>query len=138
MLADGRVAMELIQKRLEGRKVQFLNDFSREDAMLYLSSGNRLALIPSMMENYPNTVLECAANGIPFLASRVGGIPEIVSETELNERLLFEPTATDLRRSLTDWLALAPSERKDLSKRMRLHLSGKPTTARSQTLIADV
>ena len=43
-------------------------------------SGNRLAIMPSIVENRPNTVVECAAHGIPFLASNVGAIPEIVSE----------------------------------------------------------
>jgi GT2 family glycosyltransferase len=40
------------------------------------------------MDNSPLTVLECLQAGIPFLASRVGGIPELLAEED-RDRLLF-------------------------------------------------
>jgi len=35
--------------------------------MDYMHAGSRLAVIPSLMENAPYTVLECLVAGIPFL-----------------------------------------------------------------------
>ena len=37
------------------------------------------------------TVAECAANGIPYIAAHVGGIPEVADDDALNEQLLFAP-----------------------------------------------
>ncbi|HEY6258138.1 MAG TPA: glycosyltransferase family 4 protein, partial [Xanthobacteraceae bacterium] len=38
----------------------------------------RLLVVPSLAESLPYIVLEAAAAGIPFIATRVGGIPEIL------------------------------------------------------------
>jgi glycosyltransferase involved in cell wall biosynthesis len=56
-------------------------------------SGALFAVIPSEWhENFPVVALECFAAGKPILASRVGGLPSIVSEGETG--LLF--TAGDV------------------------------------------
>jgi glycosyltransferase involved in cell wall biosynthesis len=71
--------------------------------------------MPSLADNFPYVVIECAINGIPFLASSVGGIPEILPEAELQARLLFEPSPRDLLRCLEDYLKADPSQRRALS-----------------------
>ena len=46
-------------------------------------------LLPSMMEGYPNVLIEAMACGRPVIASRVGGIPEIVRDGRTGR--LIEP-----------------------------------------------
>jgi glycosyltransferase involved in cell wall biosynthesis len=45
---------------------------------LYYSSSD-LVLLPSLSENFPVVALEAMSSGKPVIASRVGGIPELVS-----------------------------------------------------------
>jgi glycosyltransferase involved in cell wall biosynthesis len=42
----------------------------------------RVLIIPSRAESFPYIVLEAAAASVPFIATSVGGIPEIVSGTD--------------------------------------------------------
>jgi hypothetical protein len=51
--------------------------------------------MPSLQENSPNAVYECLEHGIPFVASAVGGVPELVEAD-----VLFEPTAGGLASTL--------------------------------------
>jgi glycosyltransferase involved in cell wall biosynthesis len=46
---------------------------------LWLAAAN-LVTLPSYMEGCPNVVLEALACGRPMVATRVGGIPEIMSD----------------------------------------------------------
>jgi glycosyltransferase involved in cell wall biosynthesis len=110
ILEDGRLASELIEERLAGRAYQLLPDFDRDQALAYLAGRNCVAILPSLVENYANALIECVVNGIPFLASRVGGMPEIVP-AELHAHLLFEPNAADLIRCLTAYLGAGAGQR---------------------------
>src|SRR5262249_17888290 len=59
---------------------------------------------PSHQDNSPNTVYECLELGVPFLASSVGGIPELVA-AEDRDRTLFEPTPAGVEAALRRVLA---------------------------------
>jgi glycosyltransferase involved in cell wall biosynthesis/GT2 family glycosyltransferase len=69
------------------------------DAVAYLRQKGRLAVMPSLADNYPNTVLECIGAGIPFLAARTGGIPEIIAAEDV-DHVCFEPRADHLASRL--------------------------------------
>ncbi|MBB5755114.1 glycosyltransferase [Prosthecomicrobium pneumaticum] len=72
-----------------------LDNLGSHEALAYLQGRGRLAVMPSLTENSPMTVRECIALGIPFLAAKVGGIPELVAEDN-REAVLFEPRPLDL------------------------------------------
>jgi glycosyltransferase involved in cell wall biosynthesis/GT2 family glycosyltransferase len=74
-------------------------------ALDYLRGPGRMAVVSSLADNFPNTVLECVGAGIPLLATNVGGIPEIISEAD-RKTVCFEPRpdvlADRMRSALRD------------------------------------
>jgi glycosyltransferase involved in cell wall biosynthesis len=79
--------------------VRFETSLDRTSALAELRRPGTLALMPSLLDNSPNTVLECLEHGIPFLATNVGGIPELVAPED-RPRVLCEPTVADLAAAL--------------------------------------
>jgi glycosyltransferase involved in cell wall biosynthesis/GT2 family glycosyltransferase len=100
-MVDGRDGVEYIRERARrwSFEWQTLTDRDHAAALLYLRESGRLAVIPSLGDNAPHTVLECLLGRIPFLASRVGGIPELIASDGLEE-VVFEPRATELAERL--------------------------------------
>jgi hypothetical protein len=78
-----------------------ITNFSVEEAADYLSGDGRIAVMPSLSDNSPYTILECIAKRIPFLASDVGGNAELVYEED-RAKVLFKTDHISLARSLLD------------------------------------
>ena len=104
---DGIPAREYLQRRakLWAWKTEIISDRNQLQAMEYVRSPHRLAVMPSLMENSPNTVYECLGSQIPFVASRVGGIPELIASEDVG-RVCFEPNP----KALSEILAKAVTE----------------------------
>lgn len=68
-------------------------------AQALLREHRALAFCPSLLDNLPYAVLECACRGIPVIASATGGIPEILSPQHC-----FPPTTTGLTHCLEQTL----------------------------------
>jgi O-antigen biosynthesis protein len=80
-------------------RTNIISDKNRHEAVHYLLEPGRAAIIPSLVENSPNTVLECLSRKIPFIASDVGGIPELIAEDDC-ARICFKPDAAVLAKKL--------------------------------------
>jgi glycosyltransferase involved in cell wall biosynthesis len=75
-----------ILNRLHKYEVKVHSFATREEAIDYLHNKARLVVIPSRIDNSPNTILECMLTKIPFVTSRSGGIPEMLGvKSELYE-----------------------------------------------------
>jgi O-antigen biosynthesis protein len=74
-------------------------NLTREAALDELREPGTLAVMPSLLDNSPNTVSECIEQGIPFVATATGGIVELVAEDDRG-RVLCRPTAADLATTL--------------------------------------
>ena len=72
-----RLSKSYISDKLDGYECNFFT-FTRDEAVKYLAENARLVVIPSKLDNFPNTVLESMFAKIPFVTSRSGGIPEML------------------------------------------------------------
>jgi glycosyltransferase involved in cell wall biosynthesis len=76
-----------------------ISNYGQQEAVAHLKSGNAVAVMASPADNSPCTIYEAMALGIPFIAARTGGIPELVDERD-HEAVLFEPWAEALAARL--------------------------------------
>jgi glycosyltransferase involved in cell wall biosynthesis len=67
----------MARERGVASSVRFVGAEHPERMPLWYGAATLLCL-PSLHEGCPNVVLEALASGLPVLASRVGGVPEIV------------------------------------------------------------
>jgi glycosyltransferase involved in cell wall biosynthesis len=83
VLGTGAARAELVQLRRRYRldaRIQLRGARQHEEVAAWLAACDLLCL-PSHAEGVPNVVLEALAAGRPVVATRVGGIPEVVAES---------------------------------------------------------
>jgi len=79
VVGDGELRSDL--ERRAGPSVRFLGAQPRE-RILELFAAADAALLSSAWENFPHALVEALAVGTPAIATRVGGVPEIVHDGE--------------------------------------------------------
>jgi glycosyltransferase involved in cell wall biosynthesis len=109
IIGDGSLRSELEDLRrrthMEDR-VFLVGEKSNAELCRWFSAADASCLV-SAREGWPNVVMESLACGTPVIATRVGGIPEIIVSSELGILV-----AEDLR-SITDGIASALSRKWD-------------------------
>lgn len=98
---QGLNSVEYIRKRSEKWpwKYQIISDKDQPGALKYLQRRGVMAVMPSLADNLPNTVLECLGGRIPFLASNAGGIPEMIAHDDI-PKVCFELRADDFAEKM--------------------------------------
>lgn len=135
----GRPALELLEERRAAWPfaVQALSDLDQPAAVAYLQGEGRLAVVPSLADNLPLTVIEALSMRVPLIAAATGGIPEMIAADDVDratiapdpvaladaiERALREPPAAPR-------FAVTPAENRDATLRWHRALSDRPAPA---------
>ena len=92
----------------------------------YGFSKGSLLVVPSRGDSMPYVVIEAAAAGIPMVAAKVGGIPEIFGPDHADALFAPNPGAmADAIESALDDMAAAQARAKALRERIFQHFSQK-------------
>ncbi len=94
-MSAGEYIKESLQPLKEKISYEIHDSFSSFESIEYIRQSKGIVVIPSLLDNYPYTVVECIENDIPFIASAVGGIPELADPS-----VLFEPDVKSLQNKL--------------------------------------
>ena len=96
-----RYSLEALASRLHvSTRLRFLGRVDQDQLAKCYSAADILVL-PSSREGWPNVLLESMACGTPVVATRVGGIPEIVTSASAG-RLMPGRTQMDVVEAVTD------------------------------------
>ena len=79
VVGDGPERQRLEELATGLPNVRFAGAVPRAEVDRLLSSA-RLLVQPSLQEGQPNTVMEAMAKGVPVVATRVGGVPDLVRD----------------------------------------------------------
>jgi glycosyltransferase involved in cell wall biosynthesis len=93
-------------RKLKRMKIEpyclFTGSLPRED-IIQLMSVAEVVVVPSFIENAPYVILESMACGVPVIATKVGGIPEII-EDKYNGLLVEPGSSTALANTVASLL----------------------------------
>lgn len=120
--------------------VTFLSHVPRDELGRFYATASGCVLPSIWSENSPLVAHECLAAGLPMIASRIGGIPELVEEGQGG--FTFNPRdARDLAEKALRLLALPAEERARMSAAMQkraLDFRAEPHVARIEELYREV
>ncbi|CUH82609.1 glycosyltransferase family 4 protein [Tropicibacter naphthalenivorans] len=92
--------------------VEYITDKNQPEALSHMCSRDMIAVMPSLIENSTMAVYETLENNIPFIATAVGGTPELIDPID-HDRCLVAPKATaladQLQRALEEGQPIAHS-----------------------------
>jgi len=117
LIGDGpdvpRAREEAARLRVAGR-VRFLG---KQERVAELVAAVDVFVLPSLQESFGLAALEAMAAGVPVIASRVGGLPEVVGEGEGGS--LYEPDDFGGMVSGLRALAVDPGLRRESGRKAR-------------------
>lgn len=101
-MVEGQESSKYIRSRSGSWRVtvDIITNRNRDEAIDYLTKPGVLAIIASLSENSPYTVLECLHHRICFMATAVGGIPELLHPDDRGEAL-FDPNPASLHQGIS-------------------------------------
>ena len=107
---------EFKKLRIQGENYLFLGHKKRESLVKYYNSAD-VYVLPSSRENFPFTLLESMACGVPPVVSKIGGLPEIV-DNNINGIIVNPGSVKDIASSVT-YLLDNPDIREKMGKEAR-------------------
>jgi glycosyltransferase involved in cell wall biosynthesis len=115
LVGDGPSRAKL-ERELAGRPVQFLGFLRGEELASAFASAD-VFVMPSTTETLGFVVLEAMSSGLPVVAARAGGIPDLVDDGE--DGLLYDPAEPAAAGKAVAELLAHPGRRLDLAAAAR-------------------
>lgn len=111
-----------LERRAAGKRVRFFGHLSGDDKLALFAAADAL-VIPSRIDGAPTVALEALAAGLPIVATRAGGLPELLDDSvalfdDLSAALARLRDDVELRATMSracraraprhDWSTVAP------------------------------
>lgn len=136
IVGDGPLRHEVAATVQRVRNVEWRGWLSKDEVVASMKTA-RVLIVPSLCyEGFPMTIVEALAIGLPVVASRIGGLAEIVRHGQTG--LLFEPGNWTELASIAGACGDSRSVVRDLSEGARRDFEQKYTADRARVLLGDI
>lgn len=120
ILGDGK-ERKFLERLIRHHKLENVKLLGfKNDSFEYLNKSD-IFILPSVKEGFPYTILEAMAAGLPIVATRVGGVPEIITEDE--NGFLVPPADSQALAEKISILRESYPKRSDMSQKNRRKVS---------------
>ncbi len=116
--------------------VKVLRKRTREEVFLLLKGAQFLVFPSECYENFPVTVVEAFACGVPVIGSRLGAMKEIVENGRTG--LHFAPGDPDDLAAKIDWALTHPKSMEEVGREARAEYEAKYTATRNYQMLMDI
>jgi len=132
---DGPLRNEVVRRAAHGR-IEYLGVLSREQVQALMSEASFL-LFPSVCyENFPLSIVEALACGLPVIASRTGAMAEIIEDGRTG--LHFRPGDAGDLAAKVEWVEAHPEKMTRMRREARAEYLAKYTPERNYELLMQL
>ncbi len=111
------------QSEDKNRVIEFLGHKHHDEVIKLIKNCHFVVVSSEWYENYPYAILEAFACGKPIIGSKLGGIPELIGDTERG--LIFEPANSDDLSAKIKYLLNKPDIAKKMGENARTFVEQK-------------
>ncbi len=130
-VGDGPARAEL-EARLGGERATFLG-FLRGEELARAYASADVFLMPSTTETLGFVVLEAMASGLPVVAARAGGIPDLIASCD--DGILYEPAAPEAAIKAVREVLESRTLRERLARRARASAEARDWSQETRRLV---
>jgi glycosyltransferase involved in cell wall biosynthesis len=131
-----RASLEARAKQMELSDVRFLGQLTPDEVIGALKGARFLVFTSEWYENFPMTIAEAFACGVPVICSRLGAMQEIVEDGRTG--LHFAPGNADDLAAKVAWAWRHPDEMAAMGRAARAEYEAKYTAEINYTLLMDI
>lgn len=136
IIGTGPLNRKVAKATDENPSIRWLGRKPREDVVSFMKQASFLVLPSVVYENFPMTIVEAFAAGLPVVASDLGAMASLVDHGRTGLR--FRPgDASDLAEKV-EWLLSYPHELDGMRKEARREYEVKYTAERNYKLLMEI
>jgi glycosyltransferase involved in cell wall biosynthesis len=131
-----RVFLEARAKQMELSEVRFIGHLPRDEVIAALKGAWCLVFTSQWYENFPVTIVEALACGVPLICSRLGAMEEMVADGRTG--LHFAPGDADDLAAKVEWGWSHPEEMAAMGRAARAEFEAKYTAERNYEMLMEI
>jgi glycosyltransferase involved in cell wall biosynthesis len=132
---DGPLRDE-VMRRADGRRVEYLGSLSRKEVQSLMRDAAVLIFPSDCYENFPLSIVEAFAGGVPVVASRIGAMAEIIEDGRTG--LHFRAGDAEDLAAKVEWLMGHADELSVMRRECRAEYLAKYTPERNYQMLMEL
>ncbi len=138
IIGDGPLRCEVESQVISGglNGVSFRGGVPREEALGAVKKARFLVLPSECYENFPMSIAEAFACGVPVICSRLGAMQEVVTDGFTG--LHFTPSDSEDLVAKVEWAWTHPREMEEMGREARAEYKAKYTAQRNYEMLMEI